>query len=357
MDAHARGNGSLKSVKATMRAQQYDPADQKLHLNEVEIPKPNESEILVKVVGASLCHSDCLTFDPDFTMNKGVEVPTTIGHEATGIITEVGKKVKQFEEGDAVGFLSSSGCFECDACNTWSSVGCPQGLKAQGFTCDGYFQEYVVVDARSAVKLPSSLDVASSAPLCCAGVTAYNAIKECQLTPGKWLAVIGAGGVGQMGIQYAKAMGLNVIAVDISGDQLDAAKMAGADYTFNPELCPTYAGDIKSITEHGVDAAVNFAPSKKAYDDMPAMIRWSGILMVVGVVNDPLTIEPLDTIFKPQTIKTAYNETVKTLQECVDFSAEHNIKPFVEFIKLEELPQAVNMMEAGKLRKRICVKF
>ncbi|KAI8710343.1 PKS-ER domain-containing protein [Fusarium sp. LHS14.1] len=334
MNAHPRGNGPPKSIKTTMRAQQYDPADQKLHLNKVEIPKPNKSEILVKVVGASLCHSDCLTFDPDLVMNKEVKVPTTIGHEATGIITEVGKQVRQFEKGDAVGFLASSGCFECDACTTWSSVGCPQGLKAQGFTCDGYFQEYVVVDARSAVKLPASLDVAFSAP-----------------------PVIGAGGVGQMGIQYAKAMGLNVIAVDIDGGQLDAAKMGGADYTFNPELCPTYADDIKIATEHGVDAAVSFAPSEKAYDDMPGMIRWGGLLMVVGVVDGPLTIEPLDIIFKRYVIKTACNGTVRTLEECISFSAEHSIKPFVEFIGLEDLPQAIEMMEAGKLRKRVCVKF
>ena len=124
-------------IKTTMRALQYvrmlasgvyrfsnttsryDPADQKLHLNEVEIPKPNESEILVKVVGASLCHSDCLTFDPDLVMNNEVKGPTTIGHEATGIITEVGKQVRQFKKGDAVGFLASSGCFECDACTAW----------------------------------------------------------------------------------------------------------------------------------------------------------------------------------------------------------------------------------------------
>lgn len=84
----------------------------------MEIPKPNESEILVKVVGASLCHSDCLTFDPGLAMSE-VKVPTTLGHEATGVITEVGKQVRQFEEGDAVGFLASSGCFECDACTTW----------------------------------------------------------------------------------------------------------------------------------------------------------------------------------------------------------------------------------------------
>ncbi|RSL78738.1 hypothetical protein CEP52_017605, partial [Fusarium oligoseptatum] len=108
---------------------------------------------------------------------------------------------------------------------------------------------------------------------------------------------------------------------------------------------------------HGVDAAVSFAPSEIAYDDMPGMIRWGGLLMVVGVVDGPLTIEPLDIIFKRYVIKTACNGTVRTLEECISFSAEHSIKPFVEFIGLEDLPQAIEMMEAGKLRKRVCVKF
>lgn len=114
-----RAHAFLCYVSVTNTGSRYDPADQKLHLNEVDIPEPSESEILVKVVGASLCHSDCLAFGPDFAMNKTLKVPTTIGHEATGIITQVGKQVKQFEEGDAVGFLAFSGCFDCDACNTW----------------------------------------------------------------------------------------------------------------------------------------------------------------------------------------------------------------------------------------------
>lgn len=239
-----------------------------------------------------------------------------------------------------------------------SSVGCLQGPGAQGFTCDGYyFQEYVVVDARSAVKLPPSLDVAASAPLCCAGVTAYNAIKDCQLTSGKWLAIVGAGHVGQMGIQYAKAMKLKVVAVDINEDRLNAAKMVGADYTFNPEICPKYADDIKTITRLGVDAAVHFAPAEEAYGDMPSMIRWSGILMVVEASHGPLINESLDPYFKKYVIKTVCNGTSKSLEECVAFSASHNIKPRVRFIKLEDLPQTLETMEAGKLRERVCVKF
>ncbi|KAH6972676.1 chaperonin 10-like protein [Ilyonectria destructans] len=348
---------SLDLLKTTMRAQQYDPLDQQLHLNEVEVPKPNASEVLVKVVCASLCHSDCLVFDPDFYMNKELKSPATIGHEATGIIVEVGDRVKNFKKGDGVGFLASSGCFECEPCNTWSSVGCSQGLKAQGFNCDGYFQEYVVVDACSAVKLPPNLDLSVSAPLCCAGVTAYNAIKECGLETGEWLAVIGAGGVGQLGIQYAKAMGLKVLAIDINSEQIDAAKLAGADYTFNPRTCPTYVQDVQIITKGGVDAAVNFTASKKAYDDMPPLIRWGGILMIVGVINEPLTFEPLDIIFRRYIIKAACNGTSHDLKECIEFSAEHNIKPVIEFIELEDLPAMIKKMEAGALKGRIGVRF
>ncbi|KAJ3535345.1 hypothetical protein NM208_g7167 [Fusarium decemcellulare] len=211
------------------------------------------------------------------------------GHEATGVIAQVGNR--------------------CDACTSWSRVGYAQGLRAQGFNCDGYFQEYVVVDTRSAVKLPQTENIASLAPLCC--------------------AVIGAGGVGQMGIQYAKAMGLNVITVDINKEQLNAAKMAGADYTLDPSTS-TYLDSVQEIMKNDVDAAVNFAPSKQEYDDMPPIIRWGGILMVLGVPREPLMIDPLDIIFEQYVIKTACNGTAKTLEECLRFSTKNNIKSFVE---------------------------
>jgi alcohol dehydrogenase, propanol-preferring len=149
----------------------------------------------------------------------------------------------------------------------------------QGFSMDGYFQEYVVVDYRSAMVLPAELDPKIAAPLFCAGVTAYNGVYDCELKPGQWMAVIGCGGLGHLvselvkdvlasltqrqGIQYAKAMELKVIGIDISDTQLDVAKKAGADYVFNSMTDKDYVKKILEITGGGVDAAVNFTAAKR----------------------------------------------------------------------------------------------
>ena len=213
------------------------------------------------------------------------------------------------------------------------------------------------MDARSAVKLPPEIDVLASSPLCCAGVTAYNAIKRCGLTVGDSVAIVGVGGVGQMAVQYAKAMGLQVIAVDTNGHQLDAAKIFKADYTLNPETCPSYANDIKKLTKGGVDAAINFTSSKEVYDNMPSMLKWRGILMLVGVVEEPLSFDCMDLIFQKYIIKSSCNGTAKDLDECLRFSAKHGIQPNVEFRTLEEIPATIEMMESGSLWNRVCVQF
>ena len=132
--------------------------------------------------------------------------PVTIGHEATGYVVETGSGVSGFKEGDKVGFICAVDCcFECEPCKNVHNSWCVTGKQnMQGFSCDGYFQEYVCVDARNTMVLPEELDVTSAAPLFCAGVTAFHGVEDCGLKPGQWMAVIGCGGLGHMGIQYAK---------------------------------------------------------------------------------------------------------------------------------------------------------
>ncbi|PCD21241.1 hypothetical protein FGRA07_11737 [Fusarium graminearum] len=238
-----------------------------------------------------------------------------------------------------------------------SSYGCPKGLKAQGFNCDGYLQEYIVVDARSAARLPPNLDVARSAPLCCAGVTAFNAIKECFPELGKWLAVFGAGGVGKMAIQYAKAKGFKVVAVDINKDQLEDAERVGADETFMPsDLSPDRVAMFREKTRGGVDAAVNFTSSSQSYTDMQGLIKFNGILMVVGIA-DELKVKPMDISFRKLVIKGASNGTAQDLKECFEFSAKHDIKTPHKFIELQNVPQVVDEMNSGMVRERTIIVF
>jgi len=296
----------------TMRAQQYDARDNKLHLNQVPVPQPREHEILVKIGCASLCHSDVMHFQPnDQNLILGKN-PLTIGHEGTGrvVATGSGDLAKKFKEGDAVGFICAVDCcFECYACKNVHNMWCETGnVNMQGFSVDGYFAEYAVVDAREAMVLPVNLDPRESAPLFCAGVTAYHGIADCELAPGSWIAVIGCGGLGHMGIQYAKAMGYKVIGVDVTDAAIEEAKSCGADHTFNSMTDKEYKEKIKELSGGGVHAAVNFTASKKAYSDCPALVRPGvGMIMVVGIPLQPIEFNGLDIAMGRYRIKGSNN--------------------------------------------------
>ncbi|KAF2835864.1 alcohol dehydrogenase, partial [Patellaria atrata CBS 101060] len=332
-------NGTMK----TQKAQQYDARDNKLHLNEIEIPKPRPHELLVKVACASLCHSDVMMFEPN---DQGLILgknPVTIGHEATGVVKELGSDVQNFKVGDKVGFLPASDCcLECEPCVKTCVTGKQQ---MAGFGVDGYFQEYVVVDSRCSMVLPEELDVTEAAPLFCAGVTAYHGVDDCKLKPGQWMAIIGCGGLGHMGVQYAKAMGLKVIGLDVVDDQLEEAKVQGADYVFNSMTDKEYVKKILEITNGGVDAAVNFTASKKAYDDAPQIIRPAlGILMAVGIPRQPLTFNGMDIAMGRFRLMGSNNGTPANMRPAIEFSAKHGVKPHLTTYVLEDLPKMIDIM-------------
>lgn len=177
----------------------------KVVINDIPKPTPAPNQFLVKIQSASLCHSDLL-FDmrPDYSV--------TLGHEGVGHIEQIGEDIKDkgFQVGDAIGFNYFIGCcFECDGCMV-HNLRCETGKQQlQGFAVDGFFQEHAVVDWQNAVKLPQNLDISRTAPLFCAGITAFHSVDSCELKAGDWLAIIGCGGLGQYAIQYAKAVSLN----------------------------------------------------------------------------------------------------------------------------------------------------
>ncbi|KAF2478035.1 GroES-like protein [Lindgomyces ingoldianus] len=339
----------LKPTKTTMKAQQYDARDNKLYLNEVPIPEPQPHEVLVKVACASLCHSDIMLFEPN---DQGLILgknPVTIGHEATGVVvsTGSGEVARKFKTGDNVGFICAvECCFECEQCRKVHNAYCAKGTtKMQGFTLDGYFQEYVCVDARATMILPPELDVKTAAPLFCAGVTAFHGVEDCGLQPGQWMAIIGCGGLGHLGVQYAKAMGYKVIGLDIADQALEEAKNCGADHVFNSMTDKDWQKKVLEITGGGVDAAVNFTASKKAYDDTPAIIKPGlGLLMIVGIPRQPLELNALDIALGRYRVKGSNNGTCYNMRPAIEFSAKHNIKPHLTLYKLEELPKMIDLM-------------
>ncbi|KAH4236340.1 hypothetical protein HBI52_016700 [Parastagonospora nodorum] len=354
--------GSVTDQK-TMRAQQFDHRDNQLHLNEVPIPTPQAHELLVKMSCASLCHSDTMLFVPNEQgLILGPNPVVTIGHEGTGrvVSTGSGEIASRFSKGDPVGFICPVDCcFECYACkevhNSWCKTGKTQ---MQGFGRDGYFAEYAVVDARNAMVLPDNLDPKYSAPLFCAGVTAYHGIADCELPPGSWLAVIGCGGLGHMGIQYAKAMGYKVISIDITEAALEEARSCGADHVLNSISDKDYKKKITEITGGGVHAAVNFTASKKSYDDCPAIVKpGEGTIMVVGIPQQPLEFNGLDIALGRYKVKGSNNGTCYNMKAAIEFSAKHNIKPHMSTYKLEEVPKMIELMNAHKAQGRMGVVF
>ncbi|KAF1935063.1 alcohol dehydrogenase [Clathrospora elynae] len=338
-----------------MKAGQWDPKQKKIVIN--DIPKPTEetNQFLVKVQSASLCHSDLM-------MDLRPDHVVTLGHEGVGHIEAIGKEAedKGFQVGDAIGFNYFIGCcFECEGCMI-HNMQCETGnQKLQGFFVDGYFAEFAVVDWQNAVKLPQNLEMSKSAPLFCAGITAFHSVDSCELKEGDWLAIIGCGGLGQYAIQYAKAMGIKTIGLDINDNQLDMAKKLGVETVFNSIKNKDYVEEIKKLTGgKGCHAAAVYSASNAAYADAPNVLRTGGLLMVIGLAPKELDfISTFDLITGRYRIKADSTGIPQRMKKAVDFTGKHSIQPEVEFRKLDDLPQMVADMEAGKAEKKQVVVF
>ncbi|KAF2424496.1 GroES-like protein [Tothia fuscella] len=343
----------------TQRAMQYDRRDNKAHLNEIPVPSPGQNQLLVKIACASLCHSDVMLFEPNDQGLITGQNPVTMGHEGSGTVVALGDGAKGFKVGDAVGFLPALDCcFECEPCKKTHNAWCEKGCQMQGFSKDGYFQEYVVVEARGAMVLPEGIDVKEAAPLFCAGVTSYHGVDDCELEPGEWMAIVGCGGLGHLGVQYAKAKQLKVIGIDVSDDSLEAAKKCGADHTFNPVTDKDYVKKVLEITGGGVKAAVNFTAAKQSYDAMPAIIKPGiGTYMIVGIPQKPLELNALDVALQRYKVKGSSNGMSYNMAPAIEFSAKHNIKAHLTFFKLEQLSEMIDIMHAGKTKGRLAVQF
>ncbi|KAK5043141.1 hypothetical protein LTR13_000912 [Exophiala sideris] len=340
----------MGSIAKTMKAGQWDPKQNKVIVNELPIPEPGSNEILVKITSASLCHSDIMSIE-----RPGLEEPFTMGHEGVGIIDKLHPSVegKGYSVGDAIGFLYIVGCcFECEGCMV-HNLQCLNGKpEIQGFTKPGFFAEYAVVDYRNAVQLPKQFSLKTSSVFFCAGIT-----DSCNLKPGQWLGVIGAGGLGQLATQYAKAMGANVVAIDINDSTLEVCKAQGADVVFNSKADPEYVSKIKELTKGGVQAAAVFSNAQVAYANAPNIIRVGGTLMVVGIAGKPIEVSTMALALGAYNVKSESTSIPQRMKKAVDFSAKHEIAPEVEIRTLDELDNMVKEMRAGTATKRMAVNF
>ncbi|MCL1935347.1 MAG: alcohol dehydrogenase AdhP [Defluviitaleaceae bacterium] len=334
-----------------MKAAVVNEFKKKLEIKDVPMPKAGYGEIVVKIEASGVCHTDLHAAHGDWPVKP--KLPLVPGHEGTGTVVEVGENVSHIKVGDRVGIpWLYSACGHCEFCLTGRETLCKDQLNS-GYSIDGAYAEYCLANANYVVKIPDNISFIDAAPLFCAGVTTYKALKVSKAKPGDWVAIFGIGGLGHLAVQYAKAMGFNVIAVDILEEKLTLAKELGADLTVNGKET-----DVSKFIQEkvgGAHASVCVAVSKIAFNQAYSCLRRGGVCVPVGLPPENMEIPIFDTVLNAIQVIGSIVGTRKDLQETLQFAAEGKVKSIIEVRKLEEINEIFEELEHGKVNGRIVV--
>ncbi len=337
-----------------MHAAFVEQFGQPLALRTCEIPVAGPGRILVKVEACGVCHTDLHAAKGDWPLKP--TLPFIPGHEAIGIVVALGAGVSIVKEGDRVGVpWLYSACGHCEHClSAWETV-CAEA-QFGGYTQNGGFAEYLIADPNYVAHIPAGLGPTQAAPLICAGITTYKGIKETNAKPGEWIAISGAGGLGHLAIQYAKAMGLNVCAVDIDDGKLEHAKRLGADLVINAT-----AGDpaavLKRETGGGAHGVLITAPSLTAFNQGVAMTRKRGTCVLVGLPPGEFPVPLFDVVANCITIRGSFVGTRKDMAEALAFAAEGKVRADIELQPLSAINDVFERLQRGDVPSRVVLDF
>jgi propanol-preferring alcohol dehydrogenase len=331
-----------------MKAAVIHEYKQPLRIEETETPAPGPDEVLIKVDACGVCHSDLHIAEGDWThLLRIIKRPLIPGHEAVGRIVEKGEAVDNLEIGDRVGVAWTHWtCGKCELCKEGHENLC-SSQTITGATVDGGYAEFVKAKASHALKVPDSLSSEEAAPLFCAGVTVYHAIKKSGIKPGQRIAVFGVGGLGHLAVQIAKCFGAQVIAIDIADDKLEFARRLGADITMNA------AEDVvKQIRKMGgAHVAVVTSAARAAYDMAFYAVRSSGTLMVVGMPAEDLSFPAI--MMREIRIMSSATGTREDLREVLELAAAGRVKCQVEKRPLAQVNEVFDEMRRAKITGRV----
>ena len=312
-------------------------------------PVPGPGQLLVQVEACGLCHTDLHAAAGDWPVKP--QLPFIPGHEAIGVVAELGEGVTGHKVGDRVGVAwLHSACGACEYCvGGWETLCMSQ--KNTGYGVPGGLAEYMLADAKFAARLPegSAIDLAS---VLCAGVTTYTGLLEADVRPGQWVAVLGIGGLGHMAVQYAKAMGLHVVAVDIDVGKLALARSLGADAAFDAGASGTIA-EIVALTGGGVHGALVTAVSTVSFAQAVAMVRRKGTVSLVGLPPGDFPMPIFEVVLKRITIRGSIVGTRNDLAEALAFAGEGQVKAIVESRPLADVAAAFADLRAGRVNGRL----
>ncbi|WP_315779819.1 alcohol dehydrogenase AdhP [Bradyrhizobium sp. SZCCHNPS1003] len=338
----------------TMKAAVVKAFGKPLVIEDVPIPAPGPGELLVRVKACGVCHTDLHAASGDWPVKP---VPPFIpGHEAAGIVAALGPGVTDFKVGDAVGVAwLHDACLRCEYCETGWETLCEHQHNT-GYSVNGGFAEYVIASAAFAARLPANVDFARIAPILCAGVTTYKGLKETDTRPGEWVVVSGVGGLGHVAIQYAKAMGLKAIGLDIAEDKLKLALEAGAEHAVNA-LDKDAVERVIAITGGGAHGVLVTAVSTSAFAQALHMVRRKGTVSLVGLPPGEFPTPIFDVVLKRITVRGSIVGTRRDLDEAIAFAADGKVTAEVTSAPLSEINSVFDRMKAGKIDGRVVLDF
>jgi propanol-preferring alcohol dehydrogenase len=340
--------------KGMMQAAVVEEFGKPLVLREWDVPTAGPGQIVVKTEACGVCHTDLHAANGDWPLKP--TPPFIPGHEAIGIVTEVGAGVTIVKEGDRVGVpWLYSACGHCEYClSAWETV-CPDA-QFSGYTKNGGFAEYILADPDYVAHIPKGLSSVEAAPLICAGITTYKGIKQTEARPGEWIAISGCGGLGHLAIQYAKAMGLLVAAVDIDDGKLAHATALGADLVINAKKGDPAAA-LKKETGGGAHGVLITAPSLPAFKQGIGMARKRGICALVGLPPGDFPVPLFDIVANCITIRGSFVGTRDDMAEALDFAVRGKVKADIELQPLSEINNIFKRLEHGDVAARVVLEF
>ena len=340
-------------VPPTMRAAVVHEFGRNLSIDEVAVPSPGPGQALVKLISSGVCHTDLHAMEGDWPVKPSP--PFIPGHEGVGEVVALGAGVDDLAIGDLVGnaWLWSA-CGNCQYCRTGWETLC-EAQQNGGYSVDGSFGQYMLVDSRFAVRIPHGADPIEIAPVLCAGVTVYKGLKMTEARPGQWVVISGIGGLGHIAVQYAKAMGLRVAAVDIADDKLDLARKHGAELVINA-LDGDPVAAIQKATG-GVHGVLVTAVHPAAFGQAIGMTRRGGTIVFNGLPPGDFPAPIFDIVLKGLTIRGSIVGTRQDMEEALQFYARGQIRPTISERRIDEVNEILDEMKHGKIDGRVVIRY
>jgi len=338
---------TTKVAITPIKVAQIPKAGADFQIVERDIPKADTGQVRIKVQACGVCHSDIFTKEGAW---PGIQYPRVPGHEVAGVIDELGAGVSGWKKGQRVGVGWHGGHDgTCLSCRRGDFGNC-QNLKIAGISYDGGYQQYMVAPIEALTAIPEGLSDAEAAPLLCAGITTYNALRHSGALPGDLVAVLGIGGLGHLGVQFANKFGYKVAAIGRGAENEGLAKKLGASVYIDSKSTDA-AGALQKLG--GARVILATAPSSKAMSELINGLGPNGKLMVVGVAAEPIEVTPVQLVNGSHTIQGWASGTPADAEDTLRFAELSGVRPMIETYPLEKAAEAYARMMSGKAQFRV----